>query len=263
MALLNCNFFSCVLGYDTSVVVILPEEKKYSYSEDSEKPSFKTLYLLHGMGDDSSSWSRFTSIERYAKNNNLAVIMPTAEHSFYTDAIHGKKYFTFITEELPYIMKRWFPLSNKPEDTFIAGLSMGGYGALKIGFTYPERFGGIASFSGVTSLKGLYERSPENLKDEILTAYRNIFGDIDKLDEKHDLLKLARKNLMHKNKSPKIIQYIGTEDSLYNENTEFKNKMMELEIPIVYEEWEGKHDWEFWDIAVLKAIKIFLNGDYH
>jgi S-formylglutathione hydrolase FrmB len=120
-------------------------ERYWDYISD-ELP--KVLYLLHGYSDDHSIWMRRTSVERYAAEHHLAVIMPAVNHSFYTNEVQGERYWDYISEELPRAMHRFFRLSDKPEDTFVAGLSMGGYGAMKLALTHPERFGAAASFCG-------------------------------------------------------------------------------------------------------------------
>ena len=257
MALMSCNFFSSVLGYDTDVKVILPEAKWQFPLDENEKLEYKVLYLLHGMGDNSSGWGRYTSIERYALEKNIAIVMPTAGHSFYSDSVHGKKYFTFIAEELPILMKRWFPISKKPEDTFIAGVSMGGYGALKIGFTYPEKFAGMASLSGAVIINKLIENAFEESRKDITKIMEDVFGTTEP-EGMDELLFLAKKNIAPMEKKPKILQYIGKEDFLYNMNMKFKEEIIKLNIPLIYDEWHGEHEWGFWDKAIKKAIDIFV-----
>ena len=112
------------------------------------------LYLLHGLSDDHTAWLRYTSIERYATARGLAVVMPAVHRSFYADEAHGHAYWQFVSEELPRIVAAFFRLSERPEDTFVAGLSMGGYGALKLGLHHPERFAAVASLSGAVDVRG-------------------------------------------------------------------------------------------------------------
>ena len=112
----------------------------------------KVLYLLHGLSDDASAWQRYTSIETLAAAYGLVVVMPSVGRSFYIDQPNGQKYFTYLTEELPHYLADVFDLAPRREDTLIAGNSMGGYGAIKAAFCYPERYRAAASFSGVLSL---------------------------------------------------------------------------------------------------------------
>ena len=139
MALIHCDFFSEVLHLSTSVVVILPQPAPSQNGTTGCGGSHKhpTLYLLHGLSDDHTIWQRRTSIERYVSLLDLAVVMPAVHRSFYTDMAHGYRYWTFISEELPALARSFFPLSDAREDNFVAGLSMGGYGAFKLGLTHP------------------------------------------------------------------------------------------------------------------------------
>ena len=127
MALINCNFYSKFLAYDTQVNIILPETRGSGIFDEDRPHKFQTLYLLHGKGDDCNAWIRNTSIERYATEHCVAVVLPTGEDSFYVDSVSGKNYGKYMTEELPKLMSRWFPLASDPQNTYIAGLSMGGY----------------------------------------------------------------------------------------------------------------------------------------
>ena len=151
MALLHVNFFSDVLGMATSMDVILPEQTMGQIGMEgraSDKP-YPTLYLLHGMSDDHTIWQRRTSIERYVSDMGIAVVMPTTHLGWYTDMAQGNRYWTFISEELPAKCRSFFKnMSDRREDTFAAGLSMGGYGAFKLGLRCPDRFAAVASLSG-------------------------------------------------------------------------------------------------------------------
>lgn len=135
MAILELNFKSVCLAMQTSVTVILPETDALYHGSI---PKYKTLYILHGLSNNHTTYVRNTNIERYATEKGLAVVMPAADHSFYSNMVHGRDFFEFVSTELPHVMKNWFPLSDKKEDTFIAGHSMGGYGAFKVALTFPE-----------------------------------------------------------------------------------------------------------------------------
>ena len=153
MALLHVTFFSEALNVQTSVDVILPEIKQGIGVDAAQEEALpKVLYLLHGYSDDHTIWQRRTSVERYAARHNLAVVMPAVNHSFYCNEVHGERYWDYVAEDLPRQMQHFFRLSDKPEDTFVAGLSMGGYGAMKLALNFPERFGAAASFSGAADI---------------------------------------------------------------------------------------------------------------
>ena len=157
MALLHVNFYSRTLERDTQMDVILPEAaKKLIGMEGVATRQCKTLYLLHGMSDDQTIWQRRTSIERYAAAYGLAVVMPTTDLGWYTDMYRGDKYFAFITRELPAVCRDLFPMmSPRREDTYVAGLSMGGYGALKCALRAGDVFSRGASLSGAADIRQL------------------------------------------------------------------------------------------------------------
>src|SRR5215203_3136864 len=132
MAHLRCDFFSDALGLSTSMTVILPQPTQNQIGmagKASEEPP-PVLYLLHGLSDDDTIWLRRTSIERYVAPLGLAVVMPQVHRSFYSDEHYGGRYWTFLSEELPELVASWFQVSQRREDTFVAGLSMGGCGEL-------------------------------------------------------------------------------------------------------------------------------------
>ena len=138
MAFLQCEIQSAALGKACALNVLVPQYFKGGVP--GERREYKVLYLLHGLSDDHTMWMRRTSIERYTSDLDVVVVMPNADRSFYTDMKHGLKYWTFISEELPGIVKQLFPVSPRREDTFVAGFSMGGYGALKLALNRPDLF---------------------------------------------------------------------------------------------------------------------------
>src|SRR3954453_18764775 len=141
MALLRVDWFSEVLEVGTSTVVLLPQQTAAQIGVESSgtvaAQGFPTLYLLHGLSDDATAWTRYTSIERYATAAGLAVVMPQVGRSFYTDGANAGRWWTHVSQEVPRVMREFFRLSDRREDTFVAGLSMGGYGALKWALQQP------------------------------------------------------------------------------------------------------------------------------
>ena len=155
MAFMNLKFYSEALGMQTEVYVVIPQRQtngEIGVSTKAEDQKYKCLYLLHGLSDDHSIWLRRTSIERYASEYGICVVMPAAAKSFYTDMKYGMKYYTFIARELPRVIREFLNVSDKREDNYIAGLSMGGYGALKIGLRQCDTFCAAAGLSPVAEL---------------------------------------------------------------------------------------------------------------
>lgn len=256
MALLDCNFYSDSLGLSTSMKVILPQEIKsqIGLKGSSKKEKYPVLYLLHGMSDDESAWTRRTSIERYVAEMGIAVIMPRVDRSYYTDMKMGLKYWTFISEELPEIVKSFFPISDKREDTFVAGLSMGGYGALKLALSKPDKFAAAASLSGAinpVSLQRLKDVDSFRLKE-----FEWIFGDLKKFtNSKNDLNSLVKNIEKNNLPKPKLYQCCGSRDFLIEDNHIFRDSMEKTSFDFTYKEWAGKHEWGFWDTAIQKVLK--------
>ena len=145
MAHLRCDFRSDAMGMNTSMTVILPEK-----TDLSQVP---VVYLLHGLEDNCTGWARYTSVERYAREKNVALVMPEVQRSFYADMDRGLPYFTFIHDELPEICRGFFGFSAKREKNYLMGLSMGGYGTLKCVLQTPERYAGAAAFSAVADIE--------------------------------------------------------------------------------------------------------------
>ena len=145
MTYLRCDFSSKSLEMCTSFIALLPE--------DVPLGDAPVIYLLHGLSDNCTGWTRLTGVERYAREHNAAVIMPEVQRSFYADMALGLRYFTYISQELPAFCRRTFGLSAARERNFVMGLSMGGYGALKCALTAPERYAGCGAFSSVTDIR--------------------------------------------------------------------------------------------------------------
>ncbi|QYR19089.1 esterase family protein [Paenibacillus sp. sptzw28] len=249
MALIQCEYYSDVLGLSTSMTVILPQtaHTQIGMKTTANGEKHKTLLLLHGLSDDHTIWLRRTSIERYASALGLAVVMPAVHRSFYSDMISGYNYWTFISEELPALARSFFPLSDRREDNFVAGLSMGGYGAFKLALSYPERYQAAASLSGALYLPSVRHHFPID--------FEKIFGTLEQAENSpNDLFKLAA-DTASGGVSPQLYQCCGTEDFLYEDNVKFREYAKELKLPLTYEEEPGDHDWGYWDHKIQRVLQ--------
>jgi putative tributyrin esterase len=254
MILSEVHFSSDVLAGRCTMNVLLPQRKS-SDPQDLFHPPFRVLYLLHGLTDDHTAWQRWTSIERYAEGLNLAVIMPAVQNSFYTDMVHGGKFFTFLTEELPAIVHDLFPLSIERSGTFVAGLSMGGYGAFKLALSRPDLYAAAASLSGALDIRELVKEHDDPENAAWLERMRNIFGDLEKVPgSPHDLFELAQ-NVSRSANKPRLFQYCGTEDVLYADNLRFRDFIRPLGFDYTYEETPGDHRWVYWDTLIQKVLE--------
>ena len=241
------NLRSKELKKDTQVNIIIP---------DATEPgmSFKTMWLLHGLNGNHTSWMRNTAIERYAAKYNLAVIMPDAERSWYTNTVYGMNYFNFITEELPELCRNTFKfLSDKREDNIVAGLSMGGYGAVKTALSFPERYGTCISLSG--SLDITRKGRPCNLNEWRSIFNFNMESPLELEGSEHDLFTLARKNKAEGKPFSSLYLWCGTEDALINVNRSFDELLTSLSVPHEFKESEGDHSWKWWDMHIQNALR--------
>ncbi|WP_130858850.1 alpha/beta hydrolase [Gracilibacillus phocaeensis] len=256
MALITCNFFSDVLNLSTTMTVILPEETSNQIGQKNRRMDGKlpVLYLLHGFSDDHTIWSRRTSIERYAASYGIAVIMPQVDHSFYLDMSYGKKYWTFIAEELPQKARSFFPLSDKREDNFVSGLSMGGYGAWLWALRHPDRFAAAASLSGVMDIATHY-RQVKGESNPVANALYHIFAGEDLTDTDVDLFYLLQMLKEDKQRIPKLFQACGTEDFLWDSNKRMYQFAMELDVPITESFSAGEHEWGYWDTVIQEVLE--------
>ena len=253
MILNEVYFFSDTLGFQTSMVVLLPR-RTLSEMKNKRAPKVRTLYLLHGHSDDHTAWQRFTSIERYAEGLNLAVVMPAVHLSFYNDMAHGGKYWQFISEEVPAVVRDIFPLSSARKDNFVAGLSMGGYGAFKLALTHPEQFAAAASLSGALDIREVVDPNGRRNDKDWLDEMRTVFGDLSKVPgSKHDLFTLARR-VAKESVRPRLYQCCGTEDVLYEDNVHFRDVVSKLALDLTYEEGPGEHNWAYWDKMIQRVL---------
>jgi S-formylglutathione hydrolase FrmB len=249
MALLRCNFFSDALALSTSMTVILPQSTSRQIGSTGQvRDAHPVLYLLHGLTDDDTTWTRRTSIERYASELGLTVVMPQAQHSFYTDEFSGLPYWTFLTEELPTLVQSFFQVSDRREDTFVAGLSMGGYGAMKWALREPHRFAAAASLSGALALSHPSDRADP----EFSRIMRRVFGDGPTDGTENDVLHLVR--TADPQTLPALYVACGTEDFLYPANLAFVDSAAEAQIPLTTEFGPGDHDWAYWDTRIQDVL---------
>lgn len=247
MALLRCDFFAESLGLSTSMTVLLPQTTsgQIGMAGAAGEDAPPVLYLLHGMTDDDTIWLRRTSIERYAAPLGLAVVMPQVHKSFYADEVNGNRYWTFLSEELPAIVSSFFRVATRREDTFVAGLSMGGYGALKWALRQPERFAAAASLSGVLDAAALCERFP----DPLLTR---IFGPDGPRDTDGDLLALV--GGADPATTPALHVTCGTEDPLLPGNRRFLAAAEAAGVAVTSDIGPGSHEWGLWDARIQEVL---------
>lgn len=252
MAHIQMNYFSNALKRSTDVQIFLPspEPDDYLFGDPGKyrQPGkkYQALYLLHGSYDDGNSWSRKASIERYAQEHCIAVIMPSVENSMYVNMEYGDCYETFIAEELPAFAEKMLPISGRREDRFIAGLSMGGGGAFRMAFLYPEKYAAAASLSGGVGMKEV--RNSAHLQ-KMPKSYLRAVG------KKKDVEELIPDCVPEE--LPRLYMTCGTEDFILPGNRSFYEAAVKKGIDVVYEEHPGVHSWEFWDQHIQDVLRWF------
>lgn len=248
MAHLRCDFASDALELSTSMTVILPQpnESQIGVAQRVQPGDPPVLYLLHGLSDDDTAWSRQTAIERYVAPLGLAVVMPQVHRSFYLDGVHTGRYWTFVSEELPALVHRFFRVSSRREDTFVAGLSMGGYGAFRLALRQPERFAAAASLSGALDLAAL-RRSVD--RRQLMGA---VFAGGDVAGSGDDLFALL--DDAEPDQLPSLYMECGTDDELYAANQEFLAAATRRGVAVTSSFSPGAHEWGYWDAAIRRVL---------
>jgi len=260
MAVLDISFYSPALRRTVPLTVVLPTDKQLPGKPGYQNAApYKTLYLLHGVFGSSYDWVHGTRVRALAQNANLCVVMPSGDNKFYCDSpISGDMYGRFIAEDLVAFVEASFPVSRKRADRFIAGLSMGGFGAVVNGLRHPETFGAICGLSSAFIKERILKAVDEPGKDLFTRAqYATMFGLADVKDfagSVNDYDFLARKAAKRKNR-PQVYLCCGTEDHLLPGNHAFRDLLMELGYDVTWEEWAGDHNWTFWDQAIEKVIR--------
>ena len=246
MAKLEISFRSECLGGNTEITVLLPEK----LTED-----IPVLYLLHGMRGDHTSWMNGSTIGWEARARGIAVVMPSGGNSFYSNMKYGPRYYDYVATELPAYLEKLLPAITKdPKKTFVAGLSMGGYGAIKLALRNPGRFAAAASLSGALDLvadvkfPGWSDITTANWGEDYDTS---IAGTDD------DLLALLDRYPADVPK-PRIYFTCGTEDFLYEQNRTFRERIAKTDFDYTYSEGPGIHNWAYWNAWLVPALDHIL-----
>ena len=259
MALIQVNYLSECLMRTVPVNVILPVDKlTFPGMPKREEKPYKTLYLLHGIFGNYTDWVSGTKIQRWAEEKDLAVVMPSGDNMFYVNQEESHNFYgEFIGKELVDMTRKMFPLSRKREDTYIAGLSMGGYGALRNGLKYSETFGCLASLSGAMVVDHIAERTDDvPFFIDSRSFARSIFGDLDKAEESDKNPKWLVKKLKEEGKDiPRIYLTCGLQDSLLEANREMRDFLKEQGADVTYVEGEGAHEWDFWNRSIKDVLE--------
>ena len=277
MALINLDFESHYLGFNTNVNIIMPDQPRTSTPEEfyGSNAKYKVLWLLHGTFGGHSDWIRKSNIELYACEHDLIVVMPSAGNSDYEEWDNFKLGYDaekMIIKELMPLVHHWLPASDKPEDNFIAGLSMGGHGALRLTCLYPEKFGGCASLSfcprneDPKELKKLFGLSRKELKEleDVMHSKLRAYNRMHRYDTFEEYWESSSNNYgllikaLEEGRLPPLFFSCGTEDPLMAEPYEdLKAYFKKKGYSAVFTEGPGSHEWRVWERDIQKALAFF------
>ncbi len=266
MASIRMKFYSASLKTRTNVNVLIPTLLPDQNGANNPGQSFDgyyashgnypVLYLLHGTFGDEGDWQRYSRIEDYARTRNVVVVMPYGENSCYRDTKSGKNYETYITQELPQVIQWMFPVSRRREDTFIAGLSMGGGAAVRLGLSHPDLYGCVAGLS--SDFGSIAEKACQS--DFSVWSFAFEGAEVGK-GTSTDSFSLAEKLKKSGTEQPKLYLGCGTEDFLYQDNCKFHQYLNELGMEHVFSTGTGNHNWNFWDPEIVKVLDwLPING---
>jgi putative tributyrin esterase len=259
MATMQINFFSKSLKKIVTIMALIPVDS-FMRPEDKAcvpEEGFKSLYLLHGFSGTFSDWATNTNIQELSLEYKIAVFMPSCGNNFYLDDnARSELYQQFVGNELVEITRLFFPLSNRRKDTFIGGLSMGGFGAIHTAFAYPETFSRIIAFSSaliIHDIAGISSDFKDIMAD--YNYYHAVFGDLNHLIESSNNPETLLDMLLHDEKEvPEIFMACGTDDFLIKENRAFHDFLDSRNITHDYFESAGIHNWKFWNKYIGKAV---------
>ncbi len=260
MATLHVEIFSPSLGRPTDFYVLLPNDLPAGMRKKNphyERPT-KTLVLLHGYSGNNRDWLIRSPIQDLSVKYNLAVVLPSGENSFYVDAkATGHQYHSLIVKDILGYVRSTLGLATEPQDTFIGGLSMGGFGALHIGLSHPDLFSKVIALSSALIIGQVAQMRAGDAGNAVANYdyYRNIFGEPNAvLTSDCNPETLVKKLLQSKQQVPKIYMACGTEDFIINPNRELHRFLSANGVDVLFDERPGIHDWKFWNEQIEPAI---------
>lgn len=241
------TYISKALGRAVDIVAVVPspvyvDTLPFNKDKPDYRPSAKypAIYLLHGVGNSCNNWFDYTQAELFAEENNIALISFSGENKFYVDN-GDEKWQEFIGEELPAFVSGYLPVSDRAEDRFILGLSMGGYGAMLNYLKFPERYGAVGCLSGAVDK---YE-------------YANTDG-----GRQYNIHYLISENRKRKKPFAPVYVACGEEDFILDNSLHLKATLEENGVNFTWSTEKGyAHEWRFWNLQLEKFIKWLPRSD--
>lgn len=254
MAQIHCNFVSYSLGYGVDIEITLPSVSSCDIGPGkapchTPPAKYPVVYLLHGHGNDYRCWLRYTSAQRYAEEHRIALVTCSVGNKCYlNDTLYGEDYYGFLQKELPEFICGNFPISGRPEDTYICGYSMGGYGAMIHGFQDTKQYRAMGVFSpGVFHSNSDASRLGHGIPEPVI----DIYALLDKIQAEQI-------------KIPDLFLCVGQDDFLYEEVTALHQGLVERGIPHRYDDLPGYcHEFAIWDKELLEFLNWIPRSDYY
>ncbi len=260
MANLKIRFFSNSLRRNTTFEMYLPNDMRTDIPQE-ENPyaarKMRTLFLLHGYTGDAGNWVP----EEIAQKYNFAIVIPNGENAFWLDGLStGHQFASFLGKELPEYLRKTFGLAGSAEETYIMGLSMGGFGALHTAFAYPEVFGKVSALSSALIVHKIAHMKEDGGNEVANYAYyHECFGDLETVEESDNNPETLVKKLKESGKKiPDIFMSCGTEDFLLENNREMHQFLDRIGVEHVYLESAGNHDMKFWNEYAVKFSEMMF-----
>ena len=268
MSLMTIDFESQYLANNHQVNIILPDKPREAAPEAFYRSGrrYPVLWLLHGTYGDQTDWVRKSNIELYAEEKDLVVVMPPALNSNYSnwdDTMLGYRMYDYLTEELMPLVYGWLPVSDRREDNFIAGLSMGGRGTIKYAVNHPERFAAAAVLSAApVDMSEMRPGHPAFQLDTDTYRMRNTLrnaGGLDAFRDSNENVWAIIDRLAPTGQLPRLMFACGEEDPLIYENFKrFRQHCGEIGLRAHWFTRPGyAHEWRFWDLAIQEALSFF------
>ena len=266
MAIVNLDLYSYELAMNTQVAVLLPERRGVPHASRAGRP-YPVVYLLHGHGQDHTSWLRLSRLESYLQNTDVIVVMPNGSRGCYVDGAATHRYGTYLTEELPVALGNWFHFSSARSDTFIAGMSMGGYGALRAALAHPDRYAAAVGLSTAVRLDKMELKADSAEKGlaiprlgEVPRNFFQVFGpDADYETSEYSLKALALRLNDSGAPAPRLLQLCGDDDPLLEQNQELA-EFIRTDCPRLDHTFRvspGMHNFDFWDAKIPEIFRFF------
>ncbi len=251
----NLKLNSKLMAREMPYRLILP----VNYQNSNEKTFYPILYLLHGLTGHFDNWTDKTKLTEYAAKYNYIIVMPEGDNGWFTDSatVFNDRYESYIIKELIPEIEKNYRVKTARENRLIAGLSMGGYGAIKFGLKYPEMFAVVGSFSGALGA-ALWTEKELGGNTFISKTIMSVYGAADsKTRRENEIFQIVREMPADKIKSlPFIYLDCGTEDMLYRSNRDFANLLQEKKVPHEFRELPGGHNWIFWDSQIQEFLEL-------